>query len=508
MKKSRRKFLFDSAIIGASAASLAAQHEGHRMPTPTKPRQDPKLPVIPKKQEPPAKKVETTKPHHPPGHAPGHAHEPQAGPLVEMPDLPKLPWTMEEGVRVFHISAEVVNREFLPIKIVDCWGFNGSMPGPLIELNQGDRVRFIVENHLPEVFSMHWHGIELPFEMDGVPGLIQDPIKPGEKFVYEYTVHQHGTFFYHSHMPMQEMMGMIGMMVIHPQEPYEPAVDHDFGLIFQEWAILPNNTIPNSLSMEFNWLTFNGKAGPATTPMLVKQGERVRVRLVNLGMDHHPIHLHGNTFFVTGTEGGRVPEAAWTPQNTVLLGVAQARDFEFEAKYLGDWMLHCHLPHHMMNQMASMVGPMAHGGTGVHAGMSMLEGMGMIREGHALSEKNGPSLGRAHGVGSTFEERVTNPPVTPEGVAQAQTPSAGQHQHHSTLAEGKLVPGYPQDMFMVMDEMISKPETHGLRPTWTAGMMGMMTLIRVLTPEKYDHIQTLKKDFKPDQKPATHKHNP
>jgi manganese oxidase len=494
MNKSRRKFLINGAMVGAGTASLAAQHEQHQHPRPAAEKES-KLPVKPA--------VEKTSRRSSP------ASQPAArGPLVEMPDLDKMPWTLEDGVKVFHIVAEVVKREFLPGKVVDVWGFNGSMPGPLIEVNQGDRLRFIVENHLPEEFSMHWHGLEVPFEMDGVPGLIQDPIKPGDKFVYEFTVHQHGTFFYHTHMPMQQMMGMIGMFVIHPEEPYQPPVDHDFALILQGWAILPNNTIPNSLAMEFNWLTLNGKAGPATTPMLVRQGERVRVRIVNLGMDHHPIHLHGNTFYVTGTEGGRVPQAAWTPQNTVLVGVAQARDFEFKADFLGDWMLHCHLPHHMMNQMASMVGPMAHG-SGVHAGMGMEEGMGMIREGHALSESNGPSLGRALGVGSTFEERVPHLPVTHESAQATQQPSPGPHQHaqHSMPAEGQMVPGFPQDMKMIMDEMVARPETYGLRPTWTMGMMGMMTLIRVLTPERYDYIEKLKKEWKPEEKkPETHKH--
>ncbi|MEE8201477.1 MAG: multicopper oxidase domain-containing protein, partial [Candidatus Acidoferrales bacterium] len=207
---------------------------------------------------------------------------------VDAPDLPKLPWRMENGVKVFHLVAEVVKREFLPGKAFDVWGYNGSMPGPTIEVNQGDRVRIIVDNHLPEITTVHWHGFEVPVEMDGVPGVTQDPIPPGGRFVYEFTLHQHGTFFYHSHMPMQEMMGMIGLFIMHPKEPYRPRVDKDFGLIVQEWAILPNNTVPNSLSMEFNWLTMNGRAGPATTPLIVKQGERVRIRLVNLGMDHHP----------------------------------------------------------------------------------------------------------------------------------------------------------------------------------------------------------------------------
>jgi len=380
---------------------------------------------------------------------------------------------MENGIKVFHLIPEVVKRELLPGKIVDVWGYNGHVPGPTIEVNQGDRVRIVVENRLPEPTSMHWHGFEIPIEMDGMPGISQELIAPGKTFVYEFTLHQHGTFFYHSHMAMQEMMGMIGFFIMHPQEPYQPRVDKDFGLIFQEFAVLPNNTVPNSLSMEFNWLPINGKVGPATTPLIVRLGERVRIRMVNLGMDHHPIHLHGNTFYVTGTEAGRVPEAAWTPANTVLLGVAQARDIEFEAKYPGDWMLHCHLPHHMMNQMVSMVGPMAHGGRGMHAGMGMEEGMGMLRQGHALAEEHGPSMGRAMGIGSDFENPTTHAPL------------------HDTGMKPKLVPGYPQDMFMVMDDEVAKPETYGLRRTWSGGMMGMMTLVRVLEPSLYDKIKAL-----------------
>ena len=408
---------------------------------------------------------------------------------VESPDIQKLPWRVEveveDDVKVFRLRAEPVRTEFAPGRVVDGWGFNGSIPGPTIEVNQGDRVRFIVENHLPELFSVHWHGLEVPIEMDGVSGLTQDPIPPGGRFVYEFTLHQHGTFFYHSHMPMQEMMGMVGLFIIHPTEPYAPRVDRDFGLIFQEWAILPNNTIPNTLSMEFNWLTINGKAGPAATPMLVKLGERVRIRLVNLSMDDHPIHLHGNTFHTVGTEGGRIPQVAWQPGNTVLLGVAQARDVEFDAQYPGDWVLHCHLPHHMMNQMVSMVGPMTHLGQGMHTGLGMQEGMGMIRQGQALAESLGPSFGRTIGVGAVLERPVTNLPLGSRQV--------GLQPGQPTVAPNALqVPGFPQDMFMVMDDEVAKPETYGLRPTWTGGLMGMMTLVRVLEPEVYDRIQALK----------------
>jgi hypothetical protein len=378
-----------------------------------------------------------------------------------------------DGAKEFHLVCDVVRRQFLPWREpFNVWGYNGSMPGPTIEVNEGDRVRLVVENRLPEPTSMHWHGLEVPPDMDGVPGLGQDLIPPGGVYVYEYTLRQHGTFFYHSHLPMQEMMGMIGLFVIHPRSSYAPRVDRDFGLVFQEFAILPNNPTPNTLAMEFNWLTINGKVGPATTPMLVKQGERVRLRMVNLGMDHHPIHLHGQQFEIVGTEAGRIPQSAWESGNTVLLGVAQARDLEFEAKYLGEWMVHCHLPHHMMNHMASMVGPMSEATAGVHSNHSMERGMGMQHGGHALDPENGPSLGRALDA-SSEERQVSNGATSP--------------------SEARSVPGYPQDMFMVADEPFAGiPEFWGLRPGWSGGMMGMMTMIRVLPPDLYDRIQELR----------------
>jgi FtsP/CotA-like multicopper oxidase with cupredoxin domain len=418
---------------------------------------------------------------------------------VATPDVPKLPYELDNGVKVFHLIAEPVKTEFLPGRPVDAWGYNGSIPGPTIEVVEGDRVRIIVDNHLPELTSMHWHGFEIPIEMDGVPGISQDPILPGGRFVYEFTLHQKGTFFYHSHMPMQEMMGMIGLFIMHPRRAYRPRIDKDFGIILQEWAILPNNTVPNTLSMEFNWLTLNGKSGPATTPLIVKQGDRVRIRLVNLGMDHHPMHLHGHQFYITGTEGGRVPETAWYPTNTALVGVAQAKDIEFDAVYPGDWMFHCHLPHHMMNQMVSMVGPMTHLGSGMHSGLGMEEGMGIIRDAHALSEDLGPSMGRA--IGLPNRERETTHLVGREGTSQHQ------HAESQQAQDPWRVPGYPQDMWMTMDEMVQKPETHGLRPGWTGAMMGMMTLVRVLPEEMYEKVMALVREGRSESPaPPAHRH--
>lgn len=464
MQSSRRSFLRGLATV-AGAASAERAHAQHVHPQPTSPP-----PAAESAVRIPAQAM--------PGQVlPGI-------PAVETPDVPKMPWRREGDVKVFTITVDHVRTQFIPGRTVDAWGFNGSMPGPTIEVIEGDRVRLIVENRLPEPFSMHWHGLEIPVEMDGMPGISQDPIAPGAQFTYEFTLRQNGTFFYHAHMAMQEMMGLIGLFIIHPRRPHQPRVDRDFGLIFQGWALLPNNTIPNTLAMEFNWLTINGKAGPAATPMLVTLGERVRLRMVNLSMDHHPIHLHGNTFYVTGTEGGRVQAAAREPGNTVLVGVAQARDVEFDATNEGDWHLHCHLPHHMMNQMASMVGPLMMSHANTFTPGTMDAGMG-IHEGHAMADAAAPAFGRTINVGAETERRVSNLPMT----AGAQGPASDP-----TAPNAGMFPGFPQDMFMAMDDLVAKPETYGLRKGWSAGTMGMMTLVRVVKPELFDRIEALRAD--------------
>ena len=190
---------------------------------------------------------------------------------VNTPDVQALSFTIDNGVKVFQLTAEPVKRKIAPWKTIDCWGFNGSCPGPTIQVNQGDRVRLILENHLPESTAIHWHGLEIPYAMDGMPYLSQKPIAPGSRFAYEFTVHQNGTFFYHSHSPMQQMMGMVGLFILHPQQAHTPAVDHDFAVVLQEWAVLPNDTVPNTANMEWNWLTFNGAVSPMTTPLIVRQ---------------------------------------------------------------------------------------------------------------------------------------------------------------------------------------------------------------------------------------------
>jgi manganese oxidase len=411
-------------------------------------------------------------------------------------DVGDLAYTMDGSTKVFHLVAEVLRQKIHPDKTLDLWGFNGSAPGPTIQVNQGDHVRVIFDNHLPEPSSIHWHGFEDTMPFDGTPGISQEPVRPGGRFVYEFDIHQAGTYFYHSHMAMQEMAGMLGGFIMHPRKPYHPHCDKDFLIHLQEYAVLPNNTVPNTMNMEYNWLVLNGKAGPAATPLIVRQGDRVRLRFVNLGMDHHPMHLHGYTFQVTGTEGGRIPETAWWPGTTVLVGVAQARDVEIVADRAGDWMVHCHLPHHMMNQMSSNVGSMTRpAGMGQPAGVDMNTGMGMLQgtPGAPAGDDYGTSLGRGMGFGSTSDMATTNGPLSQDKTMKGMPGMPGMAASADIADNANAVPGFPQDAYMegpamAMDQMVDKPENFGLRPGWSGFMMGMMTFLRVLPPDKYDQV--------------------
>jgi len=267
-----------------------------------------------------------------------------------------LPYNIVDGIKVFHItSEEVPGHEFVSGLVADCWGYNGSVHGPTIEAVEGDRVRIYVTNKLKAPTSVHWHGIFLPNGMDGVAGLNQKVIEPSETFLYEFTLRQHGTHMYHSHHDemTQMALGLMGLFIIHPRKAKEPRVDRDFAYMLSEWRIDPGTRKPNPLEMtDFNILTLNARAFPGTAPMVVKLGERVKIRIGNLSaMDHHPIHLHGFQFKLTETDGGQIPESAQWPEVTVLVPVGSTRTIEFTADEPGDWAFHCHMTHHVMNQM-------------------------------------------------------------------------------------------------------------------------------------------------------------
>lgn len=271
---------------------------------------------------------------------------------VITPNVGSLPWTMDGDVKVFHLIAEKFEREFAPGFFVNCWGYNGSSPGPTIEAIEGDKVRIFVTNKLEEATSVHWHGIILPNGMDGVVGLNQKRIMPQETFKYEFTLKQNGTFMYHPHADetIQIALGMEGFFIIHPKS--EEKIDNDFAIFLHEWNIPIGAKTPIPLEMvDFNLFTFNSVLYPKIESLVVKKGNRVRVRFGNVMINSHPIHVHGHEFVVTRKGGKRLPETAQYSEVTVLVAPGETRDIEFIADNPGDWAIHCHKLHHTMNQM-------------------------------------------------------------------------------------------------------------------------------------------------------------
>lgn len=265
-------------------------------------------------------------------------------------------YTIADGVKVFHLIAEPILWEIADGLSVRTWGYNGRVPGPLIELSQGDRVRIYVTNRLPVQTSVHWHGVLLPCGMDGVSGLTQPAIPPGRTFRYEFIFPDAGTFMYHPHFDSmtQEGLGLTGMIIVHERLEADERPDRDFSIMLHEWKVEAGTRRPDPFEMtDFNILTMNGKVMPATEPLVARLGDRVWIRYGNLSpMDHHPIHLHGYAFKIIGTDGGWAEDKTkLLPETTVLVQVGSAKVIEFIADNPGDWLFHCHMTHHTMNQM-------------------------------------------------------------------------------------------------------------------------------------------------------------
>jgi len=267
-----------------------------------------------------------------------------------------LPWRMNNGVKEFHLVAEPVVREMAPGFTAHLWGYNGQSPGPTIEVVEGDRVRIFVTNRLPEHTTVHWHGQRLPNGMDGVGGLTQPAIQPGKTFVYEFVARRPGTFMYHPHADemVQMAMGMMGFWITHPKQkhPLIDAVDRDFVFLLNAYDIDPGAYTPKIMTMlDFNLWSWNSRVFPGIDTLNVRKNDKVRIRIGNLTMTNHPIHLHGHEFVVTGTDGGPTPKGARWPEVTTDVAVGQMRQIEFLANEEGDWAFHCHKSHHTMNAM-------------------------------------------------------------------------------------------------------------------------------------------------------------
>jgi FtsP/CotA-like multicopper oxidase with cupredoxin domain len=329
---SRRQFLSSSAagLIGAALVSRAGAAG---------------LPEAATREH-----AETGTPNHPASGRPFH-------PVVTLNGW-SLPWRMNQGVKEFHLVAEPVVREIAPGMHARLWGYNGQSPGPTIEVVEGDRVRIFVTNKLFEPTSIHWHGQRLPNGMDGVSGLTQHPIPVGKTFVYEFVAQRAGTFMYHPHADdmLQMAMGMMGFWVTHPRDPNEHKVERDYVMLLNAYDIDPGSSTPKVNTMlDFNLWTINSRAYPGVDPMVAGLGERVRIRVGNLTMTNHPMHLHGHSFEVSGTDGGWIPKSARWPEVSVDIAVGQMRALEFVADAPGDWTFHCHKAHHTMGPMGHQV---------------------------------------------------------------------------------------------------------------------------------------------------------
>ena len=326
----RRRFLSSSAagLIGAALVSRAGAAT---------------LPEAPTRDH-----AQTGNPAHPVSGRPYH-------PVVTLNGW-SLPWRMKDGVKEFHLVAEPVLREIAPGMHARLWGYNGQSPGPTIETVEGDRVRIFVTNKLLEATSIHWHGQRLPNGMDGVTGLTQPAIEPGKTWVYEFVARRPGTFMYHPHADemVQMAMGMMGFWVTHPRAPTPAiaAVDRDYVFLLNSYDVTPGASVPRTSTMtDFNLWSWNSRIFPGIAPLVARQHERVRIRVGNLSMTNHPIHLHGHEMQVTGTDGGPTPPTSRWPEVTVDIAVGQMRQMEFVADAEGDWSLHCHKAHHTMNAM-------------------------------------------------------------------------------------------------------------------------------------------------------------
>lgn len=287
------------------------------------------------------------------GHAMGSISSAGVPPAAAMAGAQPLDYVLEGDTKVFTLTAEVVEWPITEGVTMTAYTYNGMVPGPLLRVTEGDKVRVVLQNQLPEATTIHWHGVMVPNSMDGVAGVTQPAVEPGETFTYEFVAKPAGSYMYHSHTEgdKQVGLGLYAPLIIDPAEPESPAPDVDVIMMLSEARVVDGQTyaaMPMA-GAEPNYFLINGKAFPATETIPVKQGDRVRIRFMGIGQFVHPMHLHGMPFKIVATDGHPVPEAAQLTKDTVLVAPGERYDVEFIASEPGQWMLHCHILHHTTN---------------------------------------------------------------------------------------------------------------------------------------------------------------
>lgn len=306
----------------------------------------------------------------------GHDDLPSISTLKRLPlktpvnRVDRLAFIEKDGVKEFRLEAQEFRWEMANGKWAHVWGYNGQIPGPEIRVNEGDQVRVIVKNSLPDSTSVHWHGIDVPWQSDGVPGVTQLAIKPGEEFVYEFTAKPAGTHFYHTHgkdhmtSAQQLDMGLSGALIVESTSSLlQRSYTKEFTFVLDEWNIMPSGqnmaashmhgTFEMDAVPEFNTFTINGRIFPDTDPMNIKSGENVLIRFINAGTsEFHPMHLHGHNFEVIALDGNLLPFPEI--RNTVTVHPGETLDILVNANNPGPWLLHCHHVHHASSGMITL----------------------------------------------------------------------------------------------------------------------------------------------------------
>jgi FtsP/CotA-like multicopper oxidase with cupredoxin domain len=269
---------------------------------------------------------------------------------------------IENGVKVFDIEASIIRWNILPDAAVEAYAYNRQVPGPRLQLMEGDHVRINFHNALPESTTVHWHGLILPNAMDGPAKITQDPVPPGGNYIYEFTVGQSGTYFYHSHdhPDRQQALGLYGALLISPKDAAtEVKADLDYTIQLQEWLKREWLTYPAML-MEGglpNYFTINGKAYPSTDTIAMKVGQTVKLRFIGTNNNFvHPMHVHGGPFQVVAVDGVTLNDSARYQADTVNVGPGQRYDVIWTARKPGKWLVHCHIPHHTANNNVEQQG--------------------------------------------------------------------------------------------------------------------------------------------------------
>lgn len=269
----------------------------------------------------------------------------------------------------FTLVAEPVRWQIQPGVVVDGWGYNGATPGPTIRVTEGDVVRVHLINHLPMPTTIHWHGVDVPQSQDGVPGISQEEVEPGDSYRYEFVATNPGTRIYHSHVDSnaQIQLGLFGALIIDPRQPEPVTYDREFTYILSEKSLdftpavamgeaeVRNRDAGNGRGGLFasDLFLMNGKAAAAIEPMTIASGQRVRIRLINMGNLVHAMHLHGHSFKIIATDGNPVPPVAQLTKDTVLIGPSERYDLEVVGSNPGIWLFHCHINNHASNGMVT-----------------------------------------------------------------------------------------------------------------------------------------------------------